>query len=349
VQASQSPTLIQLPFASGGAYNAIPVASQVATNAGGASLVDGFPPATRTPLAAGGIPPSGLDMNGILNLITQSIRWAHGGGQYPFNSAFASSANVGGYPSGARLMRADTTGDWINASDGNQTNPDATDGSAANWVPGYNYGVTAITGLITGNITLTPSQASKSRIVLSGAPIGNMQVIFPAWTKEWEVVNNTNSAVTITARTASGTGVILAAGQQKITGDGTNITQPAESVAPATQNGHAVNLGQFSAILSQNGYIAIPVVAAGVKQNFIIAYLEGISASNGIVTQAWPVTFPNALLSANATYVANGAALAAITASISTNTTASTCIVNVSTSAGEAVASANVRVIAMGY
>ncbi|MDE1006994.1 MAG: hypothetical protein OSB38_15135 [Paraburkholderia fungorum] len=244
MQASQTPTLVPLAFAANGTKNTIPETSQIGITPGAASLNDGFPPLTFTPIAAGGVPPAGADVNGVLNLITQSIRWAHGGGGYAWNSAFTTDANVAGYPNGAELNRADLTGFWINTVDGNETNPDAVDGSAAGWVPGYNYGVYAVTGLTNANVTLFPLQAAKNKITLAGALTGNVQIIFPAWTKEWVVVNNTTGAFTVTAKTASGTGIVLAAGQQKITGDGTNITQPPESIAAATQPQHAMPLGQ---------------------------------------------------------------------------------------------------------
>ncbi|AYJ74292.1 hypothetical protein phiE131_026 [Burkholderia phage phiE131] len=249
MQANQTPTLVPLAFAAGGAFNTIPEASQIGTNPGGASLVDGFPPLTRTPIAAGGIPPSGLDMNGVLNLITQSTRWAHGGGRYAFNSAFAADTNVGGYPAGAMLMSADGFGTWLSLVDNNSDNPDT--GPGTKWAPSQAYGFSAISGLTNVNVTLTPAQAMKSRIVLTGSLTGNVQIILPAWTREWTIVNNTTGAFTITVKTASGTGVTIPAGAARVVCDGTNVTQPAESIAPATLSSHALTAGQIGAIGSQ--------------------------------------------------------------------------------------------------
>ncbi|HGO6078364.1 TPA: hypothetical protein ACK3PA_002777 [Burkholderia cenocepacia] len=249
MQANQTPTLVPLAFAAGGAFNTIPEASQIGTNPGGASLVDGFPPLTRTPIAAGGIPPSGLDMNGVLNLITQSTRWAHGGGRYAFNSAFAADTNVGGYPAGAMLMSTDGQGTWLSLVDNNSDNPDT--GPGTKWAPSQAYGFSAISGLTNVNVTLTPAQAMKSRIVLTGALTGNVQIILPAWTREWTIVNNTTGAFTITVKTASGTGVAIPAGAARVVCDGTNVTQPAESIASATLASHALTAGQIGAIGSQ--------------------------------------------------------------------------------------------------
>jgi hypothetical protein len=242
MQASQTPTLVPLPFAANGTKNTIPEASQIGTNPGAASLNDGFPPLTFTPIAAGGIPPAGADFNGILNLITQSIRWAHAGGRYAFSSTFSADANVVGYPAGSVLMSADRQGSWLSLNDNNTDNPDT--GPGVQWVPSHAYGVTAITGLTNSNVTLTPAQAMKPKITLAGTLTGNVQIIFPAWIREWIVVNSTTGAFTVTAKTAAGSGVVLAAGQQRVTGDGTNIVQPAESIAAATQSTQPMQLGQ---------------------------------------------------------------------------------------------------------
>lgn len=289
MQSTQKPTLIPLAFAANGTKNAIPEASQIGITDGAASLNDGFPPLTMTPIAAGGKPPSGADMNGILNLLSQSIRWQHAGGQYAWNSTFSADPNVGGYPWGAQLMRADGTGFWINTADNNGTNPDATDGSAADWLPGYNYGVTAITGLTNANVTLTPAQAAKNRITLAGALTGNIQIIFPTWTKQWEVVNNTTGAFSVTATTAAGTGVILAAGQQKITGDGTNITQPIENATTPPQFDASTKLATMAAVQRALGNLS---------EEFLVGANATLSATNsgqlilGSASGAFTITLP---------------------------------------------------------
>ncbi|CAJ9922175.1 Tail fiber protein [Burkholderia pseudomallei] len=286
MQANQTPTLVPLAFAAGGAFNAIPEASQIGTNPGGASLVDGFPPLTRTPIAAGGIPPSGLDMNGVLNLITQSTRWAHGGGRYAFNSAFAADTNVGGYPAGAMLMSADGFGTWLSLVDNNSDNPDT--GPGTKWAPSQAYGFSAISGLTNVNVTLTPAQAMKSRIVLTGALTGNVQIILPAWTREWTIVNNTTGAFSITAKTASGTGVVIPAGPTRVVGDGTNITQPAENIASATLSTQPVTAGQIGAIGSQG---SLPINTS--------AKINGVNSANLLVNGSGELGSSNWSFAAN--------------------------------------------------
>lgn len=213
------PTNIQKPFAVSGTKNTIPVASQIGITNGAASFTDGFPPLTFTPIAAGGVPPSGADMNGILNIVSAHIMALNAGDLYYYDSTLATA--IGGYDKGALLLRSDNTGYWFNTVAANSTNPDT---GGAGWVPAYNYGLAAITGLTNANVTLTQDQYSKSVVTLAGTLTGNVNIIFPAFVQNWTVANNTTGAFTVTAKTASGTGVALVQGANTgIWGDGTNI------------------------------------------------------------------------------------------------------------------------------
>ena len=126
MQSSNAPAYLPAPWASAagaGYIRTIPTASQVGITPGAASLADGFPPLNFTAVSVGGVPPSGADMNGILNLVTKNIQWQQAGGWYQFNGSFATQ--IGGYPAKAVLLNSTGTGFWFNATDGNQTNPDA--------------------------------------------------------------------------------------------------------------------------------------------------------------------------------------------------------------------------------
>lgn len=136
MQSSNQPGQISVAFATSGQKQPIPVASQIGIEDGRASYQDGFPPLTRTPLAAGGVPPFGTDMNGILNAITAIQQWQSAGGLFKFDATFA--ASVGGYPKGAMLVRADGDGIWQSSIENNTNNPDT---GGAGWVP-------VVTGLI---------------------------------------------------------------------------------------------------------------------------------------------------------------------------------------------------------
>lgn len=221
MQLSNAPGKLVLPFANSGAKNAIPVASQIGIVAGAASLTDGFPPLTRTPLAAGGVPPSGLDMNGIIYELSAILRWANAGAGYVYDGTFATDSNVGGYPKGARVLRSDGVGYWFNTTDNNTTDPEGAGAAAAGWVPDFTNGVAAVT--MTGsNVTLTALQYGKPIIVISGLLTANLNLIFPNIAGEWTVINGTTGPYTIACKTAAGTGVVVNSAQA-IVGDGTNI------------------------------------------------------------------------------------------------------------------------------
>lgn len=211
MQLSNIPSKLVLPFANGGSKNSIPVASQIGITPGAASLTDGFPPLTMTPVAAGGVPPSGLDMNGILYEISAIIRWANAGGGYSFDATFATDTNVNGYPKGARIMRADGLGYWFNTVENNVTDPESADAAAAGWVPDFTTGAAAV-AMASANVTLTPAQYGKPLIVITGALTANLNLILPNIPFAWSIIDNTSGPFVITAKTQTGAGFILSKG-----------------------------------------------------------------------------------------------------------------------------------------
>lgn len=227
MQLTDKPTQLPIPFAATGARSAIPVTSQIGIIAGAASLADGFPPLTRTPIAAGGVPPSGQDMNGILYEMSAVDQWANVGGGYPYNSTYATA--IGGYPKGARVLRADGLGYWLNIADDNATDPDA---GGANWRPDLMPGASAVT--MTGsNVTLTAPQYGQPVIIVTGLLTADLNLIFPAITGQWTVINATTGAYTLTAKTAAGTGVVVS-GAIALVGDGANILSSVSATPDAS-------------------------------------------------------------------------------------------------------------------
>lgn len=211
------PPKITVPFAGSGQKNTIPVPSQIGITAGAASYTDGFPPLTMIPKAAGGTPPAGMDMNGILYSITQAMQFHQAGGSFPYDSSFA--AAVGGYPVGAIVQATDHSGFWLNQSANNTTDPEA---FGAGWLPLDQQGSASVT-MTSANVTLNALQAAKSIITITGTLTTNLNLIFPNWVKEWTIVNKASGGFTITAKTASGTGINLSAGANQTYGDAINI------------------------------------------------------------------------------------------------------------------------------
>ena len=175
---SAIPAKFNIPFASsagpGFITTPIPEASQIGSNPGRASLTDGFPPLNFTPEAAGGLPPFGADMNGLMQMVTSWLQWAAAGGiPVAFDATFA--LKIGGYPKGAFLQKVATMDRyWISTADNNMNNPDT---GGANWLPfpdvivqqqagNYAIDVGAVNAF---EVTLSPEPASLASIV--GSPI----------------------------------------------------------------------------------------------------------------------------------------------------------------------------------
>jgi hypothetical protein len=159
--ASSIPKKLPIPWANsaGGSYiRSIPTGSQIGVQAGAASLTDGFVPLNFTPVASGGVPPFGQDMNGILNWMTQILQWYQAGMPAQYDPVFALA--VGGYPKGAVLEGSGVGTFWISTADSNQTNPDA--------------GAASFTGSISGT-TLTVTAVASGTLAL-GQPISGSGV-----------------------------------------------------------------------------------------------------------------------------------------------------------------------------
>ena len=99
------PQILASAIAENGIKNPIP---QNSTGTYLASVDEGYPEITLTPIAEGGIPPAGGDLNGMFNLLSQFYFFNQNGGTYTYNSTVSSM--IGGYPKGAVL--------WYNGIDG---------------------------------------------------------------------------------------------------------------------------------------------------------------------------------------------------------------------------------------
>lgn len=93
-----------------------------------ASLNLGFPPNTFVDEGAGGVPPDGRDMNGILKTISAWSNWQAAGGPVFYDSTFSTA--IGGYPKYAILASTTSGRLWQSTVDSNTTDPDA---GGANW------------------------------------------------------------------------------------------------------------------------------------------------------------------------------------------------------------------------
>lgn len=268
------PPLIQQAFAVNAAapfiQNPIPVTT---VDPERASFDLGFPPLTMTEIIAGGKPPHGQDVNGILYMLSAHAAAAQAGQPYLYNATL--SAAMGGYAVGAIVGMSDGTGLWVNIVAGNTTDPDG--GSAANWMPVYSRGFTTLSGLTGGAVTPTPAQYRRGVIVLAGALVSNLQINLPSGTvgqRSWLIVNTTSGAFTTTVKTAAGTGVVIPqggfAGPTEVYGDGTNVYPTVAPITlPTDQNPTPLTIAQrtsagylFATYFNQNSSLESFAMAA---------------------------------------------------------------------------------------
>lgn len=111
--------LLSTPFAENGLKNNIPN-NDIGLTEGLATYELGFPEITMTPLENGGIPPSGYDVNGVLNDLSSHIVHLNQGGQYKFDSDLCNSIN--GYSKGAILLSDDESKQYISLVNNNKVN-----------------------------------------------------------------------------------------------------------------------------------------------------------------------------------------------------------------------------------
>lgn len=171
MQSTDIPNRFPIPFANGagsGFIRDIPTAAS--TSPGVASLTEGFPPECFQPIGAGGVPPAGEDMNGVLFRVTGWARWQAAGGPVTFNSAFSTA--IGGYPKGAFLQSAVTPGlFFVSTVENNIVNPDADLTGWQSLIPAKASGAQVTAGT-DDNTFITPLKLAQLRATLEEALAG---------------------------------------------------------------------------------------------------------------------------------------------------------------------------------
>ena len=129
--------LFGTPIGASAASGNIATIPQTQTTAGDgtASVALGFPPETFIARAAGGEPPRGQDMNGLLNLLSSAIQVLQAGYLGPFDAAFAQS--IEGYPAGAIVAGSAPGAFWVSTADANVSTPGATGAAWQSLFNGY--------------------------------------------------------------------------------------------------------------------------------------------------------------------------------------------------------------------
>lgn len=120
------PKFFQKAFAASGGKTDVPITGADINN-GRADYENGFPPITRSPIAAGGVPPYGTDFNGVLYDLSQAIQYLQSGVSFPFDQDFADA--IGGYSVKAIVADpSDPTILWQNNNANNTLPPSAPNG-----------------------------------------------------------------------------------------------------------------------------------------------------------------------------------------------------------------------------
>ena len=278
MQSSDIPGRFTIPWANGAAasyWRAISTTSLIGVQDGAASLADGFPPLNFLPTGAGGVPPFGQDMNGILKWITQAIQWYQAGGPMPYDSTFATA--VGGYPAGA-ILAASTLGEfWLNTVENNTTDPDA---GGAGWI-GFSF-VTPADGISQGEGILVSSEAAIFTGAISGTTL-TVSAMTSGTIKVGMALSDSGGAITAgTKITALGTGT---------GGTGTYVVGTSQTVASETMTGSAKDIAIDFPDLPNDSSVAVGDIFA----RYDLAGLRhvGITAAQLLTWLNGALTFPS--------------------------------------------------------
>ncbi len=154
--------MIPVPFAQDGLKNPINVTRQPDQDAQDATWEGGFPPVTMQRKEVGGLPPNGLDFNGVLHAVSADANHRQKGLSIEFNQDFATA--IGGYPVGAKIRMANGT--YVESTvAGNTNNPNS---SMSGWkFVGAAANLSDLTSAATARTNLGLGTAATANVVNS--------------------------------------------------------------------------------------------------------------------------------------------------------------------------------------
>lgn len=151
-----NPYLVQVPFCNNGNKNTIQITRQSTQDPEDATYDEGFPAQTMIPTDSGGLPPKGLDFNGIFYELSSPIAHYCRGDRIQFDATYA--AAIGGYSEGAILASNDYKKDYISLVDNNTADPNGTN---TTWAVYAGQGsIPVATSSTTGTVKLVNSLSS---------------------------------------------------------------------------------------------------------------------------------------------------------------------------------------------
>lgn len=165
-----NPYMVQIPFCNTGNKNAIQLTQHAGQDPEDATYQEGFPPVTMLNEDAGGLPPKGLDFNGIFYELSSPIAHYCRGDRIQFDATYA--AAIGGYAKGWVVASNDYQKDYISLVDNNLTDPNGTN---TTWAVYAGQGsVPVATSATTGTVKIVNSLASTATDAALTAAQGNV-------------------------------------------------------------------------------------------------------------------------------------------------------------------------------
>lgn len=150
--------MVQIPFCNTGNKNTIQLTQQAGQDPEDATYQEGFPPITMLNEDAGGLPPKGLDFNGVFYELSSPIAHYCRGDRIQFDATYA--AAIGGYAKGWVVASNDYQKDYISLVDNNLADPNGTN---TTWAVYAGQGsVPTATSTTTGTVKLVNSLASTA-------------------------------------------------------------------------------------------------------------------------------------------------------------------------------------------
>lgn len=150
--------MVKIPFCNTGNKNTIQLTQQAGQDPEDATYQEGFPPVTMLNEDAGGLPPKGLDFNGIFYELSSPIAHYCRGDRIQFDATYAVA--IGGYAKGWVVASNDYQKDYISLVDNNLADPNGTN---TTWAVYAGQGsVPTATSTTTGTVKLVNSLASTA-------------------------------------------------------------------------------------------------------------------------------------------------------------------------------------------